>query len=200
MKKADFNKDSNGLLPAIIQDVQTHKVLMLGYMNEEALKITQSTGKVTFYSRSKQRLWTKGEESGNFLTFNSFKVDCDLDALLVFADPTGPTCHTGADTCWEEENTSEFSFIGELENVIEKRKSDPEKDSYVSSLFDKGVDKIAQKVGEEAVETVIEAVAEREDLFMEEAADLFFHYLILLKAKGKSLEDVLLILEDRKRS
>lgn len=198
MKKADFNKDSNGLLPAIIQDVQTHKVLMLGYMNEEALKTTQSTGKVTFYSRSKQRLWTKGEESGNFLNFNSFKVDCDLDALLVFADPTGPTCHTGADTCWEEENASEFSFIGELENVIAKRKSDPQKDSYISSLFDMGLDKIAQKVGEEAVETVIEAVAEREDLFMEEAADLFFHYLILLKSKGRSLKDIGAVLNKRK--
>ena len=198
MKKADFNKDSNGLLPAIIQDVQTHKVLMLGYMNEEALKTTQSTGKVTFYSRSKQHLWTKGEESGNFLNFNSFKVDCDLDALLVFADPTGPTCHTGADTCWEEENASEFSFIDELENVIEKRRSHPQKDSYISSLFDKGVDKIAQKVGEEAVETVIEAIADREDLFLEEAADLFFHYLILLKSKGKSLNDIGAVLEKRK--
>jgi phosphoribosyl-ATP pyrophosphohydrolase/phosphoribosyl-AMP cyclohydrolase len=198
MKKADFNKDPNGLLPAIIQDVQTHKVLMLGYMNEEALKITQSSGKVTFYSRSKQRLWIKGEESGNFLTFNSFKVDCDLDALLVYADPTGPTCHTGTDTCWEEVNTSEFSFIDELENVIEKRRSNPQKDSYVSSLFDKGVDKIAQKVGEEAVETVIEAIADREDLFLEEAADLFFHYLILLKSKGKSLKDIGAVLEKRK--
>ena len=198
MKKADFNKDPNGLLPAIIQDVQTQKVLMLGYMNEEALKITQSTGKVTFYSRSKQRLWTKGEESGNFLIFNSFKVDCDLDALLVYANPTGPTCHKGTDTCWEEENTSEFSFIGELENVIEKRRSHPQKDSYVSSLFDKGVDKIAQKVGEEAIETVIEAIADREDLFMEEAADLFFHFLILLKSKGKSLKDIGDVLEKRK--
>ena len=198
MKKADFNKDPNGLLPAIIQDVQTHKVLMLGYMNEEALKITQSSGKVTFYSRSKQRLWIKGEESGNFLTFNSFKVDCDLDALLVYADPTGPTCHTGTDTCWEEVNTSECSFIDELENVIEKRRSHPQKDSYISSLFDKGVDKIAQKVGEEAVETVIEAIADREDLFLEEAADLFFHYLILLKSKGKSLKDIGAVLEKRK--
>ena len=180
MKTADFNKDPNGLLPAIVQDAQTLKVLMLGYMNEEALEKTQSTGKVTFFSRSKQRLWTKGEESGNFLNFKSVKVDCDLDALLVYSDPMGPTCHTGTDTCWEEENISEFSFIGELENLIEKRRSHPQKDSYVSSLFDKGVDKIAQKVGEEAVETVIEAISDREDLFMEEAADLFFHFLILL--------------------
>ena len=198
MKTANFNKDLNGLLPAIVQDAQTLKVLMLGYMNEEALEKTQSSGKVTFFSRSKQRLWTKGEESGNFLNFKSVKVDCDLDALLVYVDPTGPTCHTGTDTCWEEENTSEFSFICELENVIEKRRSHPHRDSYVSSLFDKGVDKIAQKVGEEAVETVIEAIADREDLFMEEAADLFFHYLILLKSKGKSLKDIGDVLEKRK--
>ena len=198
MKTANFNKDPNGLLPAIVQDVQTLKVLMLGYMNEEALEKTQSSGKVTFFSRSKQRLWTKGEESGNFLNFKSVKVDCDLDALLVYSDPTGPTCHKGTDTCWEEENISEFSFIGELENVIEKRRSHPQKDSYVSSLFDKGVDKIAQKVGEEAVETVIEAIADREDLFMEEAADLFFHFLILLKSKGKSLKDIGDVLEKRK--
>ena len=198
MKTADFNKDPNGLLPAIVQDAQTLKVLMLGYMNEEALEKTQSSGKVTFFSRSKQRLWTKGEESGNYLNFKSVKVDCDLDALLVYSDPTGPTCHTGTDTCWEEENISEFSFIGELENVIERRRSHPQKDSYVSSLFDKGVYKIAQKVGEEAVETVIEAIADREDLFMEEAADLFFHFLILLKSKGKSLKDIGDVLEKRK--
>lgn len=198
MKKADFNKDPNGLLPAIVQDNQTRKVLMLGYMNDEALQKTQSTGKVTFYSRSKQRLWTKGEESGNFLTFKSFKLDCDRDALLIYADPMGPTCHTGADTCWEEVNSSEFSFISELESVIENRKTHPVKNSYVSSLFEKGVDKIAQKVGEEAVETVIEAIADREDLFMEEAADLFFHYLILLKSKGKSLKNIGDVLEKRK--
>ena len=198
MKTADFNKNPDGLLPAIIQDSKTQKVLMLGYMNSEAFKITQKLRKVTFYSRSKQRLWTKGEESGNFLNFKSVKVDCDLDALLVYSDPMGPTCHTGTDTCWEEENISEFSFIGELENVIEKRRSHPQKDSYVSSLFDKGVDKIAQKVGEEAVETVIEAIADREDLFMEEAADLFFHFLILLKSKGKSLKDIGDVLEKRK--
>jgi len=194
----NFSKSPDGLLPAIIQDATSKTVLMLGYMNAEAVAKTQETGLVTFYSRSKQRLWTKGEESGNFLSFNSFKVDCDLDALLVYADPTGPTCHTGTDTCWEEVNTSEFSFIGELENVIEKRRSHPQKDSYVSSLFDKGVDKIAQKVGEEAVETVIEAIVDREDLFMEEAADLFFHYLILLKSKGKSLKDIGAVLEKRK--
>jgi phosphoribosyl-AMP cyclohydrolase / phosphoribosyl-ATP pyrophosphohydrolase len=198
MKTANFKKDPNGLLPVIVQDVTTLRVLMLGYMNEEALKNTQSSGKVTFFSRSKQRLWTKGEESGNFLMFKSYKIDCDGDALLVYAEPMGPTCHTGKDTCWEEVNASEFSFVTQLEKVIENRKTEPTKESYVSSLFAKGVDKIAQKVGEEAVETVIEAIADREDLFMEEAADLFFHYLILLQSKGKSLKDIGVVLEKRK--
>ena len=198
MKSANFNKDPNGLLPAIVQDVQTLKVLMLGYMNEEALEKTQSSGKVTFFSRSKQRLWTKGEESGNFLNFKSVKVDCDQDALLIYAIPDGPTCHKGEDTCWEEDNDVGFSFISALEDVIRKRKSQPQQGSYVSHLFEKGVDKIAQKVGEEAIETVIEAVADREDLFMEEAADLFFHFLILLSSKGKSFKDIGGILEKRK--
>ena len=198
MKTANFKKDPNGLLPVIVQDVTTLRVLMLGYMNEEALKNTQSSGKVTFFSRSKQRLWTKGEESGDFLMFKSYKIDCDGDALLVYAEPMGPTCHTGKDTCWEEVNASEFSFVTQLEKVIENRKTEPTKESYVSSLFAKGVDKIAQKVGEEAVETVIEAIADREDLFMEEAADLFFHYLILLQSKGKSLKDIGVVLEKRK--
>ena len=198
MKTANFNKDPNGLLPAIVQDVQTLKVLMLGYMNEEALEKTQSSGRVTFFSRSKQRLWTKGEESGNFLNFKSVKVDCDQDALLIYAIPDGPTCHKGDDTCWEEDDIVEFSFISALENVIQKRKSQPQQGSYVSHLFEKGVDKIAQKVGEEAIETVIEAVANREDLFMEEAADLFFHFLILLSSKGKSFKDIGGILEKRK--
>ena len=198
MKTANFNKDPNGLLPAIVQDVQTLKVLMLGYMNEEALEKTQSSGKVTFFSRSKQRLWTKGEESGNFLNFKSVKVDCDQDTLLIYAIPDGPTCHKGDDTCWEEDNIVGFSFISALENVIQKRKSQPQQGSYVSHLFEKGVDKIAQKVGEEAIETVIEAVANRDDLFMEEAADLFFHFLILLSSKGKSFKDIGGILEKRK--
>jgi len=198
MKTANFNKDPNGLLPAIVQDVQTLKVLMLGYMNEEALEKTQSSGKVTFFSRSKQRLWTKGEESGNFLNFKSVKVDCDQDTLLIYAIPDGPTCHKGEDTCWEEDNVVGFSFISALENVIQKRKSQPQQGSYVSHLFEKGVDKIAQKVGEEAIETVIEAVANRDDLFMEEAADLFFHFLILLSSKGKSFKDIGGILEKRK--
>ena len=199
MKTADFNKNTDGLLPAIIQDAQTLNVLMLGYMNEAALEKTQSTGRVTFYSRSKQRLWTKGEESGNFLEFKSIKVDCDQDTLLVMATPVGPTCHKGTDTCWGEKNTSGLSFVKDLEAIIDDRQQNPSQDSYVSSLFEKGGNKIAQKVGEEAVETVIEAVDGNEALFMEEAADLFFHYLILLKSKGKSLEDILALLKQRKR-
>jgi len=199
MKTANFNKNNEGLIPAIVQDEQTRNVLMLGYMNEEALEKTQSSGKVTFFSRSKQRLWTKGEESGDFLLFKSYKVDCDQDTLLVMATPLGPTCHQGTDTCWGEENSNGLAYIKELEAVIEERKNNPSKDSYVSSLFEKGINKIAQKVGEESVETVIEAIANNEPLFMEEAADLFFHYLILLKSKGKSLEDVLGVLEERKR-
>ena len=199
MKTANFNKNNYGLLPAIVQDAQTLKVLMLGYMNQEALEKTQSSGKVTFFSRSKQRLWTKGEESGNFLKLVSVKVDCDQDTLLITASPEGPTCHQGTGTCWGEDNASGLSYVKELEAVIEDRKKNPSKESYVSSLFDKGIHKIAQKVGEESVETVIEAIADNEPLFMEEAADLFFHYLILLKSKGKCLEDVLAILEERKR-
>jgi phosphoribosyl-ATP pyrophosphohydrolase/phosphoribosyl-AMP cyclohydrolase len=199
MKTANFNKNNNGLLPAIVQDEQTLKVLMLGYMNQEALKKTQSSGKVTFFSRSKQRLWTKGEASGNFLKLVSIKIDCDQDSILIKAFPVGPTCHLGNDTCWGEDNKPGLSLVGELEALIEDRKKNPLKKSYISSLFDKGIHKIAQKVGEESFETVIEAIANNEHLFMEEAADLFFHYLILLKSKGKSLEDVLLILEDRKR-
>lgn len=199
MKTANFNKNNDGLLPAIVQDAQTLKVLMLGYMNQEALEKTQSFGKVTFFSRSKQRLWTKGEESGNFLKLVSVKVDCDQDTLLITASPEGPTCHQGTDTCWGEDNASGLSYVKELEAVIEDRQKNPSKESYVSSLFDKGIHKIAQKVGEESVETVIEAIADNEPLFMEEAADLFFHYLILLKSKGKRLVDVLAILEERKR-
>ena len=199
MKTADFNKNPDGLLPAIVQDVQTLKVLMLGYMNQEAVEKTISSGKVTFFSRSKKRLWTKGEESGHFLNFKSLKIDCDHDSLLVFAQPLGPTCHKGTDTCWGERNQSELGFVNELEALIENRKTAPQDGSYVSCLFEKGVDKIAQKVGEEAVETVIEAIANREELFMEEAADLFFHYLILLQSKGKTLKDIGAVLEKRKR-
>ncbi|MCG8522465.1 MAG: bifunctional phosphoribosyl-AMP cyclohydrolase/phosphoribosyl-ATP diphosphatase HisIE [Pseudomonadales bacterium] len=194
----DFNKNSDGLVPAIIQDATTKNVLMLGYMNQEAFNKTQETGKVTFFSRSKNRLWTKGEESGNFLELVSMKVDCDKDTLLVQVKPAGPTCHTGTDTCWDEENTPNFSFLSELENVIASRKENKEDEkSYVASLFRKGINKIAQKVGEEAVETVIEAKGDNEELFLNESADLLFHYLILLQAKGYTLKDIEKVLIER---
>ncbi|OQD42886.1 bifunctional phosphoribosyl-AMP cyclohydrolase/phosphoribosyl-ATP diphosphatase [Croceivirga radicis] len=196
--KIDFSKDKDGLVPAIIQDARTKNVLMLGYMNQEAFNKTQETGKVTFFSRSKNRLWTKGEESGNFLELVSMKVDCDKDALLVQVKPIGPTCHTGTDTCWDEENVANFSFLSELENVITSRKENKEDEkSYVASLFRKGINKIAQKVGEEAVETVIEAKDDNEELFLNESADLLFHYLILLQAKGYTLKDIEKVLIDR---
>ncbi|MCL4154648.1 UNVERIFIED_CONTAM: hypothetical protein GTU68_015844 [Idotea baltica] len=164
---------------------------MLGYMNTQALAKTEETKKVTFYSRSKKRLWTKGEESGNFLNLVSIKNDCDNDTLLVSVNPVGPTCHTGTDTCWSEENNSNFGFFSQLENVIEQRRTsfDSSK-SYVASLFEKGINKIAQKVGEEAVETVIEAMDSNDELFLYESADLLFHYLILLQAKGFTLKDI----------
>ncbi len=201
--KIDFNPPTwgeltGGLVPAIIQDVQTKSVLMLGYMNQEALAKTQETKKITFFSRSKQRLWTKGEESGNFLNLVDIKNDCDKDALLVLVHPSGPTCHTGSDTCWKEENSSNFGFLSQLESIIEQRKKEASKDSpadqndhsYVVSLFKKGINKIAQKVGEEAVETVIEAKDANDELFVSESADLLFHYLILLQAKGFTLKDI----------
>lgn len=201
----DFNKNSDHLVPAIIQDAVTKTVLMLGYMNEEALQKTRDTGKVTFFSRTKNRLWTKGEESGNFLNLIDIKVDCDNDTLLIYVNPTGPTCHKGTDTCWQEENTSSFGFLSNLEEIIEHRKDQStispdlrkEKNSYVTSLFDAGINKIAQKVGEEAIETVIEAKDENNELFLNESADLLFHYLILLKAKGFSLKDIVKVLEER---
>ena len=192
-----INYNTNGLVPAIIQDAETNTVLMLGYMNEEALQITQNSKRVTFFSRSKNRLWTKGEESGNFLNIKSLKVDCDGDALLIKAIPEGPTCHKGTDTCWAEDNTQFFGFLSELEQVIANRKNNPSASSYVSSLFEKGINKIAQKVGEEAVETVIEAKDQNDKLFLEESADLLFHYLILLQAKGFCLSDVVSILKSR---
>jgi len=196
--KIDFTKNPEGLVPAIIQDAKTKNVLMLGYMNQEAFDNTQKTGKVTFFSRSKQRLWTKGEESGNFLNLVDIKVDCDNDTLLVSVSPVGPTCHKGTDTCWAEENVQAYGFLSTLENIIESRKNDPDNpDSYVASLFRKGINKIAQKVGEEAVETVIEAKDTNDDLFLNESADLLFHYLILLKAKNFKLSDVVNILEQR---
>ena len=186
----DFNKNTDGLVPAIIQDATTQKVLMLGYMNAEALSVTQTTGKVTFFSRTKNRLWTKGEESGNFLELVSIKEDCDQDTLLIQVNPQGPTCHKGTDTCWEESNTSSFGFLSTLGKTIKERKENNEDDSYVASLFRLGINKIAQKVGEEAVETIIEAEDADEELFLSESADLLFHYLILLEAKGFSLQDI----------
>jgi phosphoribosyl-ATP pyrophosphohydrolase/phosphoribosyl-AMP cyclohydrolase len=193
-------KSSHGLIPAIIQDSETKSVLMLGYMNEESIQKTIETQKVTFFSRSKQRLWTKGEESGNFLNLVSIKNDCDGDTLLIQAKPVGPTCHTGADTCWQEENVENFGFLSNLENTIKTRRenADSEK-SYVASLFEKGINKIAQKVGEEAVEVVIEAKDDNDDLFLSESADLLFHYLILLQAKGYQLKDVIDVLKTRQK-
>jgi phosphoribosyl-ATP pyrophosphohydrolase/phosphoribosyl-AMP cyclohydrolase len=194
--KVDFQKYADGLVPAIIQDQTTQKVLMLGFMNEEALKKTEQTGKVTFFSRTKNRLWTKGEESGHFLELKSMAVDCDQDTLLIKANPLGPTCHTGADTCWSERNHHE-DFLFYLEDIIDLRKQASPDASYVAKLFSKGLNKIAQKVGEEAVETVIEAKDSNDALFLNESADLLFHYLILLNAKGFKLQDVIDILKDR---
>lgn len=194
--RVDFKKYSDGLVPAIIQDYETHKVLMMGFMNEAALKQTEETGKVTFYSRSKNRLWTKGEESGNFLEVKSVAVDCDNDTLLIKAHPLGPTCHTGADTCWSERNHPD-NFLFYLEEIIKLRKSSADEKSYVRQLFAKGINKIAQKVGEEAVELVIEAKDTNDELFMNEAADLMFHYLLLLNAKGYTLQDVIYVLQQR---
>jgi phosphoribosyl-ATP pyrophosphohydrolase/phosphoribosyl-AMP cyclohydrolase len=194
--KIDFKKYSDGLVPAVIQDVDTHKVLMLGFMNEDAWNETMQSGKVTFYSRSKKRLWTKGEESGNFLELRSAAVDCDNDTLLIKVHPLGPVCHTGADTCWDEKNHKQ-DFIYYLEDIIELRKKVTPEESYVARLFHKGINKIAQKVGEEAVETVIEAKDNNDDLFLNESADLLFHYLILLNAKGYRLKDIADILQQR---
>ncbi|MGA9270048.1 MAG: bifunctional phosphoribosyl-AMP cyclohydrolase/phosphoribosyl-ATP diphosphatase HisIE [Lutimonas sp.] len=189
--------DKTGLIPAIVQDSTTGKVLMLGYMNREALEETRRISRVTFFSRSKQRLWTKGEESGNFLELVSISEDCDQDALLVKAIPRGPTCHKGTDTCWGEENTDQFGFLTALEDVIRERRENAPENSYVASLFSKGINKIAQKVGEEAVELVIESKDDSEELFLNESADLLFHYLILLQAKGYALSDVVDILKQR---
>lgn len=193
-----FDKNKDGLVPAIIQDPTTKNVLMLGYMNEDALNKTMATGKVTFYSRSKKRIWQKGEESGNFLNLVNVEIDCDHDTLLISANPVGPTCHKGSDTCWNKDNVQNFGFLTRLEAIISDRKeNDSNETSYVSSLFKSGINKIAQKVGEEAVETVIEAKDDNEKLFLEESADLLFHYLILLQAKGHLLKDVVDILKSR---
>lgn len=194
----DFNKNKDGLVPAIIQDATTKNVLMLGYMNEEALKKTQETNLVTFYSRTKNRLWTKGEESGNVLNLVEIKLDCDNDTLLITVNPKGPTCHKGSDTCWNEANTESYGFLTQLENTIQSRvEAGNTKKSYVASLFAKGINKVAQKVGEEAVEVVIEAKDNNDDLFLNESADLLFHYLILLQAKRFELSNVVSVLKDR---
>ena len=196
----DFSKNTDGLIPAIIQDSETKNVLMLGYMNAEAYEKTVESKKVTFYSRTKQRLWTKGEESGNFLNLIDIKIDCDNDTLLIQVKPAGPTCHNGTDTCWAEENKADYGFISRLENTIQVRreKADSEK-SYVASLFKLGINKIAQKVGEEAIEVVIEAKDDNDDLFLSESADLLFHYLILLQAKGYKIDDVVNVLKSRQK-
>lgn len=190
----DFQK-TGGLIPAIIQDSKTSKVLMLGYMNHDALEKTRAEKRVTFFSRSKNRLWTKGEESGNFLNVEEILEDCDRDALLVKVRPQGPVCHTGADTCFKEEN--EGNFLSKLEMIIADRKQIPSSESYTSSLFTKGIEKVAQKVGEEATELVIEAMKEDREAFLNEAADLLFHYLVLLQSKDAGLKDVLAVLKKR---
>jgi phosphoribosyl-ATP pyrophosphohydrolase/phosphoribosyl-AMP cyclohydrolase len=192
----DFKKYSDGLVPAIIQDYSTHKVLMMGFMNKEALQKTETSGRVTFYSRSKKRLWTKGEESGNYLELKSIAVDCDNDTLLIKAHPLGPVCHTGADTCWSEKNHQE-DFLYYLEDIINLRSKASPGESYVANLFANGINKIAQKVGEEAVEMVIEAKDNNDKLFLNESADLLFHYLVLLNAKGYKLQDVISVLQKR---
>jgi len=194
--KIDFKKYSDGLVPAIIQDFKTQKVLMLGFMNDEAVRKTEQSGLVTFYSRAKKRLWTKGEESGHHLQLRQMLIDCDNDTLLIKAEPKGPVCHTGADTCWSEKNHRE-DFLFYLEEIINLRKNVSPDNSYVAKLFSKGVNKIAQKVGEEAVELVIEAKDENKELFLNEAADLLFHFLILLNAKGHNLQAVINVLQER---
>lgn len=194
--KTTLKFNAAGLIPAIIQDADTRVVLMQGYMNPESLDITQQTGKVCFFSRSRQRLWTKGEESGHFLLVKEILADCDRDSLLVKVKPVGPTCHTGQDTCWNEKNR-EKDFLFYLENYLRERQHDSPEESYTARLIQRGINKVAQKVGEEAVELVIEAKDDNADLFLNEAADLLYHYLVLLIAKGSRLEDVLGILRER---
>lgn len=203
IEKLDFNKNGDGLIPVIIQDAKTLKVLMLGFQNQEALEKTLTEGVVTFFSRTKQRLWTKGETSKNFLYVQDIKIDCDADTILIYANPVGVVCHTGADTCFDERNKS-ADFLKYLENIIHKRRKEPTpegaKAAYTKSLFTKGINKIAQKVGEEAVELVIEAKDDNAELFLGEAADLIYHYLVLLAAKNFTLEDVLNVLRERHQS
>jgi phosphoribosyl-ATP pyrophosphohydrolase/phosphoribosyl-AMP cyclohydrolase len=198
--KIDFNKNKDGLVPAIIQDATTKNVLMLGYMNEEAFQKTKETKLVTFFSRTKNRLWTKGEESGNVLNLVDMKLDCDNDSLLIQVNPNGPTCHKGSDTCWNEDNNQKYGFFSTLEDTITDRVANKDtQKSYVASLFAKGINKVAQKVGEEAVEVVIEAMDDNDELFLYESADLLFHYLMLLQAKGFSLKDIEVELKNRQK-
>jgi len=194
----DFNKYPDGLMPVIVQDSETAKVLMLGFLNSDALEKTMATGRVTFYSRSKKRLWTKGETSGNYLNVHEILVDCDLDTLLIKAVPTGPVCHAGSDTCFGETNIND-NFLFTLENVIKDRRSNPRSGAYTSKLFDKGLDKIAQKVGEEAVELIIEAKNSNDENFRDEAADLLYHFLVLLTARNIEFESVLRTLQRRSK-
>lgn len=193
----DFSKYSDNLAPAVVQDAVTRKVLMVGFMNQEAIDKTLTSKKVTFYSRSRQELWTKGETSGNFLELVSLTEDCDQDTILVQANPIGPVCHTGADTCFKEENKGRAGFLHYLAEIIKERKNSSADKSYTKSLFDKGVNKIAQKVGEEAVELVIEAKDDNKDLFLGEAADLLFHFLVLLEQKEIEFDEVIQLLETR---
>ena len=197
--KLDFSKNKNGLIPAIIQDSLTKNILMLGYMNKTALDITKKSKKVTFYSRSKNRIWTKGEESGNFLNLISIIEDCDNDTLLIRAEPMGPTCHQGTETCWGEKNTVSYGFLSHLESIISEKKNENPDKSYTASLFKSGINKISQKLGEEATETIIEAKDENDDLFLNESADLLFHFLVLLQYKGFELNDVVNILKKRNK-
>ncbi len=194
----NFEKYADGLVPAIVQDAETHNVLMLGFMNAEAFEMTRTSGKVTFFSRSRQKLWTKGETSGNVLDVKEILIDCDEDTLLIKAKPSGAVCHTGADTCFEEKNVSE-NFLFELEKIVLNRKNNPSEKSYTAKLFGKGLNKIAQKLGEEAVELIIEAKDDNDELFKAEAADLLYHFTVLLAAKNISLSEVLQTLQDRKR-
>ena len=196
--KPDFNK-LNGIIPVVIQDNKTDKVLMLGFMNEEALMKTNDTGLVTFFSRTRKRLWTKGEESGNFLKVVSILEDCDSDTLLIKAAPVGPVCHTGSDTCFKEENlkSRKIVFLSELQELISQRKQELPENSYTTKLFKSGINKIAQKVGEEAVELIIEAKDNNDELFLNEAADLIYHFLVLLSAKNMDLSEVAGLLEKR---
>ena len=198
MELENLKFDEKGLIPAIVQDAETRVVLMLGYMNRESLEKTLTSRLVCFYSRSRQKLWTKGEESGNFLYLKEIKVDCDQDTLLIKVSPAGPTCHTGTDTCWKEEN-QDNDFLFFLQRFLQKRKNDSPEESYTARLISRGINKVAQKVGEETVELVIEAKDNNEELFLNEAADLMYHYIVLLIAKGYGLEDVCRVLKSRRK-